>query len=98
MERILACELSGQIASNQHCFVSLPFPLGSGNREASTPTFAWDDGRVVAIAGVVDEALVQLGFTEEERSDMKARANVIDFLPRGRARVLLGGRGRGAAQ
>ncbi len=76
-EEILRNELSGQIASNQHCFINLPFPLTSGNREAVTPTFAWSDSRVAALAAVVEEAFVQLGFTEKERADMRARANVI---------------------
>ena len=77
VEQILAHELKGQIASNQHCFINLPFPLASSNREAATPTFSWADERVAAIAAVVDEALVQLGFSEEEQTDMKKRANVI---------------------
>ena len=46
VEALLRCELRGQIASNQHCYVNLPHPLTVHNyRESHVPLFHWGERR-----------------------------------------------------
>lgn len=76
VEDILACELSNQIASNQHFFLNLPFPL-SHSREANTPSFAYTSTRVPALARLVLEVFRLCQCSQKEIDSMLPRANVI---------------------
>jgi hypothetical protein len=54
-------ECAGQIASNQHFFVNLPFPIG-GTREAGTAIFDLEDERVPRLSELIRHTLHKLSF------------------------------------
>jgi hypothetical protein len=58
-ESVFSQECKGQIASNQHFFVNLPFPL-TGTRECNTPLFDVNDERVSDISKLAKVAMQQV--------------------------------------
>lgn len=53
-------ECAGQIATNQHFFVNLPFPIGGGVREAHTALFELGNPKIPQLSGLIRESLVKL--------------------------------------
>lgn len=54
-------ECAGQIATNQHFFVNLPFPIG-GTREAGTTIFDLEDARIPRLSELIRHTLHKLSF------------------------------------
>jgi hypothetical protein len=92
VEEILRGECSNQIASNQHFFLNLPFPLCHARyasfslrilflshvmRESNTPTFAYDSQRVTALSKLVLAVFRLCQCSAKEIASMLPRANVI---------------------
>lgn len=54
-------DCKGQIATNQHFFINLPFPIG-GTREAGTALLGLDDARIPRLSELIHLALRKLSF------------------------------------
>jgi hypothetical protein len=70
-------ECECQIASNQHFFINLPFPLTLLTRTADTPTFKIEDERVSKIVALFRAAMHKFSIPKAQQNELITHANII---------------------